>query len=633
MLEAAPWLWPGEQDGARYQVARDLCSSGPSERAQIGAVPLVTESASTWGTLWVLHDVPGSSDVVLDEAGEETWRQAARLVPDALSILTCDPSQLNHRLSIRRVGDATCPVPGLAIPDRADREVTHHPPALNTISGRSLGLSFAIAQASWLLDVPPAADLAATACLRDPRQREHRNDPPLALYPVEGLRHKIAVLAEQAPGISRLLVAEAQAVSAAQLTEELAPGRFTVLSAATLSKALHVAFPDLERRAMDAFERRYVQSAEALDAQGLRAACLGILNMVVSPNPATRAWDPIRKAVSALRKRYERRLSDLDQWYLEFADAISARHEGHDVPLRLPSEAQLTREIPARERTLVVAHLLQQSHDSDKMSLAGALPLANLLMSVGSHQELGDYRLQGAHARLLRLMALAGPESQWESGLIQCFEAQCKIAEGIIQLGVNDPEALRDASFQVGEMYVFGSFQEPDRARAVLRETDDLRARIEHMLDEVGLAFWPFSLGFMDLPRARCAIVAGVDDEAVSRRLAQLGLTPDGAPEFHVRASALRWLRRARGADAALRGTALHALSRCVEQKASTAVFALLTRIDDWHAEGGPEVGLGPLHADLTALAEVPNLMGFGRCVKERSPRVALDMMRRYFPY
>ncbi|MBK6489571.1 MAG: hypothetical protein IPF98_22550 [Gemmatimonadetes bacterium] len=387
-----------------------------------------------------------------------------------------------------------------------------------------------------------------------------------------------------------------------------------------------IAYPNLTRDALEAFERRVFRE-DRPTPDVVRAGCLGILNMALATNAWLNNWTPLQNAAGALLERWSPLLTTTDRWLLKLVIAITRRHQGDDVAVALLGHEGME-ELPDDVKRRVAAQLIQQSHDSDKMEDVSVRNLANqYLHSVpASARTLAHQHLRGALARLRRLRASSGiDQPTQEHEFDACVQEQIAIASALRQLDLQGVPCLGELSFQISELFLLASMS---ASKAHFAQAERLHDEYREALNEDGGKF-------VDLARARACVRIGTDVEWANDRLRALSFDP-ASPAAHLQRSAhrlLAWLLRTQGDQAEADVVVDRLLTLPLTPGDDGAVFRLLADVDRWTASGATPAEESALIDRMQALCTSHEMMGFGRCVASGTARERLMRFQRYFPY
>jgi hypothetical protein len=493
VLLTAPWCWPPPQSRGRDLLVESL---GPVPALPAGRAPAVTVRGDTV-TLWCLDadtrtdavpygDAPGFGRLPLGPDARVSWRAAALALTRSLPV------------PWRSVHDASRALPvGTFLRSHLDGARLEE--RQRVLDGPSFGLAFFLLLASRVLDLPLPDDVIAIAGVDE---RGH-------VLPVDAVQAKTAGLAALAPSIRRVIVCVDQ-VSDANAAGETGLEIIGVTGAADALVRLHdQVLPDrLVDAGIDA-ERR----AELVDAF-FRLALAG-------RGPALN-WSPIeRGAAIALR---EWPLVDDQEYRLQFASAVAARHDRNAGELPLPDEmasprAWLERQ-PAPIRLALLTHLVQQSADAGTPPWPKTEALALRALPPRFEDALLPHlQLMGA---LARLWAITGRE-------VTALVVDRRLARAFAEAFAEE-----DVSWPLAEVFRLSGVLHD---RGAFEDAEDLR---EQVLTVGGLA--ARGAPHVELARARALVMLGRLDDAALDQLH--GLTKDSGIPAHVRWSASRWFVR-----------------------------------------------------------------------------------------
>jgi hypothetical protein len=210
-----PWCWP-DGGASRSEAERHGFQEPPG--LEPGRVLLVAASGTGRASIW-------------------SYRPEAQGSRGGVPL---QGSALGARITVTQVVTRGLPVLTALLPDRKHQEwvarlIFKSGAGLDhALDGPSFGLSFALATASQLLGRVVPSDVAASA-------RVSSNG---SIEPVGGLDEKIALLAEAAAGVRRLLVARADE-EIARAAAVRGGGRLEVVGVATLPEAWRTVFPNV----------------------------------------------------------------------------------------------------------------------------------------------------------------------------------------------------------------------------------------------------------------------------------------------------------------------------------------------------------------------------------------------------
>lgn len=360
---AGPWCWPRHPDlvghAARYGF---VAPAGPVP----GEVLLLSAPGSE-GALWRLtraSRVTGASGPaapclgpIVKDAAESlalAWAVAARDLPLLVSLdAHLEPPSLVGEL-LATTGE-TDPV---------------------QLTGRSYGLSFALAAASLLLDTAVAARWSATAAIRSDGQ----------LIDVDGLPQKIAALGAWGGGVEVLLVCGSQREEASKLADELAPG----LEVVGVSSVV------------EAFERLFDFGRDGISTWGSAAArqrtLASLYRQAMGGGRMLLGWEAIARTAARIG---EVATDHAERQRAELVKLIARRHEGRPARIPVPGDAELG--LARRpERLELVAQVVQSWTDA----ACGAAELREIsrwaldfVQAADLERHLEDYKVVGAVGR------------------------------------------------------------------------------------------------------------------------------------------------------------------------------------------------------------------------------------------
>ncbi|MBO6940932.1 MAG: hypothetical protein JJ863_38510 [Deltaproteobacteria bacterium] len=404
-----------------------------------------------------------------------------------------------------------------------------------TIEGRSLGVAAAIAHVSLLSDEPGPTDVLASATL----------DGEGRVGAVEGLRAKLEVIRDWAPGVRRFLVAEPQVSEAKRLASAVGLPDLELIPVSHIDEVVSHAFPTLFADLRTRWQANPSEADRA--ARGLFELALGNTHLLQD-------WEGFaltaRAVASAARDPEARRLGDL-------AATIAERHIGRAKPIALGEDWWRERRRPVRMRLL--AHSVQAAADAVEDDWRAVADQARAELLEPLDQSRGDFMLLGALGRA---------HAAWHDW----------------DTAAADLRAAIDGWFEIGE-HAAASFPACELVR-VLSDTgrkDELeqllgdqvrRLRNEPKLD-VG------SQGFLTVAIVRALVQTGQAERALdeyegfAQRLA--------ATRWHVQGSMARWRALALdrvGEEAAAEKARVRATEIAAQGAASSGFVAALVRLD-----------------------------------------------------
>ena len=565
VLTLGPWCWPAGGDSALAHARwASGCEQPPTPA--VGSALAVTVGEHG-GCLWALRDRPDRPPAsVLGAQAAARWEDAICALPRSLPVLWASVRRHRERPFPWHLGSHARDGHGIAPPEPI-------------VDGPSIGLSFFLALASRVLDVPVATDVVATATL----------DAFGAVGPVDGLELKIQTVLAVAPRVRRLVVASAQVEDA----RALASGRLEVLGVRSASEAADLLLTDLAGRLVE------------VEGRGRRVLVRSFFRLALGGQRELLDWSPVAKAARLALDEW-RDLADDDRYTLELAAAVAARHQGNRGSLRLPPESWLA-SLSTPVRINVLAHLVQHSADTGEPPARQTLALArrDLPFDV-KHAFAPQLRLMGAVARL---EAFCG--NPVRALARQRLLAECHLAN----------LSHEDVSLPLCEWI---------RLAGAVADASELAAA--EALFEEGQALGVFSsadLGYLELARARAAVQAGRPTTTALEVLRRLATDPTVAD--HIRRSAARWAvagERALGVTVDPAATRSWLSAACPEGDSDGRAYACLGELDAALAVGDAATA----NAAVDSLREC--LPGLTRhLTEEREPAEAPAHVARYFPY
>lgn len=477
-----PWAWPADR------------ADWPAAAADIGVpfptswgvlLPTVVDGSDAHGGALLVAETgraampsPPGSPVAWSDGAKAAWTAARQAVPGALTLLWT------------RLADVAEP---------AVRPL-HAPGDLARVDGASLGLPLALLLAAEVSGLQLPADLAATGAIRSDGRVE----------PVAGLAEKIEVIQRSAPHVRRLFVPAAQ-LAESQALAERSGGALAVWGVASVREAVGLALGAAIEAAFDALG----------DAARTRTVD-GLLKLALDPHGDRACWPAVAAAARRASRQWPE-LSEADRSALTFAEAVAARHvpEGVAPPPSLVPDAAILARLPIDVRTLMRAHLVQQSADRGVPDPEVAEALAAGHARTGHEAWPAQVRLTGA---LGRLRAATGRP---EAGLALALSAAATWAER---------GEAGDLSFPLCEVY---------RLAGALDDGDAF-ARAEAWRTEHRHAMHPASWPFLALARGQASVLRAAAGHAPAPdAVADLrGLCTAGEQVDRLGGTAARWVLR-----------------------------------------------------------------------------------------
>lgn len=431
--------------------------------------PLLLAATPERGSLWTIArpDDPHPRDLL--DAARNAWRVAGRVAARTLPVLA-DPAALLDREPPRLAvlsADGDAPV----------------------LDGASFGLPFFLAHLSAAAGVPVDADLAASAEVT----------PEGAVLPVDRLGRKLDAVRAWAPGVRRVLVAEAQIAEA-----RAAAGGLEVIGVAHVREAIAAAFGE-------AFEAA-VFARWAADPEAARQAADTFFRFVLREPRAALRWAGVQRALDHLRTGAD----GPARWKAEVAHAVAGRHAGAPLPVPPPPDGLTLRRA---DRIALLAHRVQAHNDATADGWEGLAREAEDALAADGDACQHDFKLLGALGRL---------HAGWGR-----FDA----ARGFLRRAVAgwmDTDELPEASYPLCELVrvagLSGDAAALDDAERLVR-----RCLADPRTTDHARTFLQLALGraHATLGHAEAARAAFAD-----------GAAPWTEGYGHVRASRLRWLAR-----------------------------------------------------------------------------------------
>jgi len=498
---ASPWCWPDEGD-ARLPSFAGLKRPRP---LAVGEALLLSVAVDA-----------GRASLHRLRLGESPPQGAAR---DAVELETL-------AATARRV--VTRGLPALLHPERlaqpspwrTDHVLTQGFGRTTHLSDVSFGLSFALAQASWVLGIPVPVDLAASATVAEDGTLGH----------VGAIDRKGRLVAHNALAVRRLLVHKDDAEEA---RSALGPSDgLEVVVVCSVAEAFAAAFPtaDVER------------AIDALTPNDAARVADGLFKAALDGDKAILGWDCVATAANRLEARL-----DLDadaHWRAKTACAIAHRHGGQIAWIGLDWMEPGSHGLGYKAWLRYAAHWLQAHTDgtSDSSALAAAIERATTALSSDPNRACDDeLKLRGAVGRALLVLgrhpaavAMLRPTvAAWLDGdtPAEACRPLCALLQAIGHVG--QAAGIRDLARAVTKVAASGShvdraFLTLDEGRAWWLCGDSARA-FERLDDG---AVWREAPTWLEPSRRRLRALAldlaGRRDEADAERAA-VRADPDAA--------------------------------------------------------------------------------------------------------
>ncbi len=301
---------------------------------------------------------------------------------------------------------------------------TASPPT--ALDGPSYGLSLSLATASDALRLPVAADLAATGVLQA--------DGSVAR--VEGLARKVALILEEAPGITRFLVpaeqyeeaCEAAQTALLQLEIRAEDGWLQIVPVGTFHEAFERAFPAAQEHLRKRWEDPVIAKRLARELH----------RMALFDSPIVLGWPAIARCAHELATQS---LPPAELQRLHLVHAIALRHGGNKNPLPWPDDADLRSE-PRASRLRHLAQVVQAAAEEAE-DPGSAADRARAMVRPALERAAEDAVLLGAMGRAYgaaerdddALVALREAVDTWHE--VGCsFDSTHALCELLRQLGM-----------------------------------------------------------------------------------------------------------------------------------------------------------------------------------------------------
>jgi len=537
MLKAGPWWWD--------RASSDLPVPAP------GTAPLIAvHEDSREASLWVLSlnhsQFESEWGQHFGPSARFAWSNALAAMNRALPYLATNVATLHTSGTKATKVDACCP-PGAE-------------PSVGAPTGQSFGLSFAIAQLSWLMNCAPPADLIASVAI------SAKGD----LLPVGDLHHKLEGILRMTPRVDRVMVHHNQENDAREALADLQVrlhndgidvGCVSIQPVKTVPQALELAF---DRPLSD------LCFPIANDWKTRQELIKVVQSVTVPGQGAYVSWAPVAAFARRALVEWEGDLGGSDDGRaaridLEDVLMVAERHESNrgELPPSLSREL-LDSVQPDSRRLRKLAHYVQQSADATEVEWV--LNYADKVLAADqTNWEDPHYRVLGARGRAFFRKGDLG----------SALEAERTAARYWL---LNQVEGARwEISFPVSAWFLMTSlFRDNAEGRKYWNEAQAIWERG---------ARYVVGKRWVELPRLRAALVLEIiGPHEVASQLAALLEEQDFD---HLMASIRRWLivayRSAGNTAAAIAGLA--ELENRFEAHPSTqrltGTVVQLARIDD----------------------------------------------------
>ena len=427
-LAQAPWLWPHpERHPIEWDAARAV-NAGPG-MLRHGEVALVTVKDGK-GSLWRFEVSDREGDILIGPEGRRAWRDAVTTLPRTLPFLWKSMNQyMNWELHARALESDGSKI----------------------ITGPSLGLALGLALASHILERALPGDFIASATC----------DEYGTLGRVDGLRGKLSIVAEAAPGIARVFVAKEQASEAEALCEELGLEHIEVLGVSHLHEALEHLLEQtsgLEQMPWISGDESESERIERIDS---------LFRLAVGERNAAIAWGPVARAAQEARRVWADKLEIWQREKLDFAAAVATRHHTNSGTLSMPQPSWLAR-LPRPTRIRVIAHIVQQAADTNTPPANALFELAQRYLPEGGVLDAFDPQIQ--------LMGSIGRLAWTAKGdLDKAIEYQRDAANAWWQRWKHE-----EMSYPISALYTLCAIK-ASRSPDLLDASNNLYSKIEHL--------------------------------------------------------------------------------------------------------------------------------------------------------
>ncbi len=488
-LRCGPWLWPTATNG--LEAAKAVSGlRGPRDAAPGNALCVSVTADGSCGELWLILSARSRQVETVHSAPPDrqmcaSWRDARQALQRNVPLLRGERA-------------------GIAVPDLLHRlecvvmRTAGDWPGSLVATGRSAGLAFVLAQASFELDRPLPEDIIASA----------KVDPDGRVRPVaEGsLDAKVETICRAAPRIRRLFVASDQADQA----KASANGRLKIVGVETVEEAIDKAWAN----DFTAFIR-----SEGADGWRAKALTSRLVDLVLFDAADVTSWRPVHRAAAIALEEWTNADADTTK-RLELVTEIAERHESNEGTIDINAALELFAD--RREKLRVIAHWVQQHVDAGLHDLERARHLVEDYCPNFETRETDALAILGAWARV---QAISGQE-----------RAAIKLARRVAESFVGADRGSESSHALCEWLRLAGALDRPDEQADAERFID----RIEHDLDDSS-SYVAAARGITSL---RIALRAGrsLDDET-RRNLADI--VDDEHAAHHIRTCAARWLTRA----------------------------------------------------------------------------------------
>ncbi len=563
LLGAGAYLWPAPQSDEERRLLDDGVVRPAA--AKPGTALLVRAASDGAATVALADlDAPayGRLEAHFSPGAKSAWAAAVAAVTDALPVLWTSVRALEHRLPAAACASRL--LPGAS-------EIREQP-----LDGASFGLAFCIAQASFLLELAPPANVLASA--------ELRAGAPTG---VDLLDAKLRAAARLLPNVTRFVVAKDQRDEAighlAWLRSNENIGHdLNIEGVDSVEETLRLLFPDLDQAMI-----RYI---ERMGGPGQVAKSL--LRLTLEGRGESPHWRPIANAATIVLEATwppDEVDRDCHQTTLQFVRAVADRHDDNAGTLPPEPDREWLKSFPESERPAIVAHWVQHALDTGTPLPDLVVPIAREFLSV--RPNLRDARLlqlQGSLGRLVGVrlgrpvegMALLLYAARWWLGT-----------------GRTESERL-SASYPLAFAFVLS-------AGTTLSPDSNHHAAAEELFTRWATVARPAraSAPWLSLSRARAQLLLFGEATTVVQDLSGLATVPS----HQLRLSARRWLAAAHRIGNSPRAAAAELnelraeLDRLAPRRRGPLLHTLcrLAELDAAHTDGDEEGAARNLHKVL----------------------------------
>lgn len=505
------------------QLAPWVLESGPEiPSPPVGAVPLVSYFGSGSGRIWLFGIEPGDS--YSQQTGEltgeakRTWdRRVLPAVSSTLPLLWSSPTTAWKNL--RDITDMEAEFINALYGDEADMSGSPL-----TLDGPSVGLGFALAFASHLLDKSLPGDIVASAAI----------DKTGSLDGVDGLAAKLQVVETLAPGLEKFLVSTSDRRELKEREDiDLDALRVEVVGVDTVREALSVIWGDKSSDLTSVLESHLLELGA--DPNEREAVANSLLTLARGHRRQCRSWTPVRNAAECPLEQWSEDLEPTQREKLEEAANIARRFVGDTDPDQdfqtLPEDIGEFIDRHGHPSWFNrLAQLIQQSTDT-------GYPSHEQLPEL--YRDFLDEEIQKANPDILQALGAWGRHRSIRGYHHEALELAKNLTEKWCQRSRVDSlsDVSREITYPLSEWYrLSGTLEDEDSFLAAESLTDEI---------EDDLNDFDWLPQYIAWPRARALFWFGRGDEAHTafEELKQPG-DPTRKVAFHVRCSCIRYLAR-----------------------------------------------------------------------------------------